>query len=132
MAAEELVFGVVTTGAESDLQTSTHLARMMVGRWGMSQRIGPVQVLPEEGDPRVAGVSEGMLDAVAEEVRALVDECYTRAKGLLQEHRWRLEALAERVLDKETLDEPEIYEAAGIQRPQIAGGAALAGQQLNQ
>lgn len=51
MAAEELVFGAVTTGAESDLQTSTHLARMMVGRWGMSERIGPVQVLPEEGDP---------------------------------------------------------------------------------
>ncbi|MGX1160476.1 ATP-dependent Zn protease [Pseudarthrobacter sp. SLBN-100] len=50
MAAEDLVFGVVTTGAESDLQTSTHLARMMVGRWGMSKRIGPVQVLPEEGD----------------------------------------------------------------------------------
>jgi cell division protease FtsH len=49
MAAEELVSGVITTGAESGLQTSTHLARMMVGRWGVSERIGPVQVLPEEG-----------------------------------------------------------------------------------
>lgn len=116
MAAEEIVFGVVTTGAESDLQTSTHLARMMVGRWGMSKRIGPVQVLPEEGDPRIAGVSEGMLDAVAEEVRVLVDQCHERALTLLEENRWRLDSLAERVLEKETLDELEIYQAAGIRR----------------
>lgn len=114
MAAEELVFGVVTTGAESDLQTSTHLARMMVGRWGMSKRIGPVQVLPEEGDPRAAGVSEGMLDTVAEEVRTLVQECHERAVSLLKENRWRLDSLAQRVLEKETLDEQEIYKAAGL------------------
>lgn len=115
MVAEELVFGVVTTGAESDLQTSTHLARMMVGRWGMSQRIGPVQVLPEEGDPRAAGVSEGMLDVVAEEVRVLVDQCHQHALALLQENRWRLDSLAQRVLEKETLDEQEIYHAAGLE-----------------
>jgi cell division protease FtsH len=131
MAAEELVFGVVTTGAESDLQTSTHLARMMVGRWGMSERIGPVQVLPEEGDPRLAGVSEGMLDAVAEEVRALVDDCHQRARQLLQEHRWRLDSLAGRVLEKETLEEQEIYEAAGIERPATADGTKPAGQRLS-
>jgi cell division protease FtsH len=116
MVAEELVFGVVTTGAESDLQTSTHLARMMVGRWGMSERIGPVQVLPEEGDPRATGVSEGMLDAVAEEVRALVDQCHERARVVLRENHWRLESLAERLLEKETLDESEIYEAARVER----------------
>lgn len=123
MAAEELVFGVVTTGAESDLQTSTHLARMMVGRWGMSARIGPVQVLPEDGDPRTAGVSEGMLDAVADEVRALVGECYQRARTLLQDHRWRLDSLAERLLEAETLDEQEIYSAAGIERTGTPDGA---------
>lgn len=115
MAAEELVFGVVTTGAESDLQNSTHIARMMVGRWGMSDRIGPVQVLPEEGDPRAAGVSEGMLDAVSEEVRALVDECYERARVVLRENQWRLESLAEQLLEKETLDQPEIYQAAHVE-----------------
>ena len=118
MAAEELVFGVVTTGAESDLQNSTHIARMMVGRWGMSERIGPVQVLPEEGDPRATGVSEGMLDAVSEEVRALVDECYERARVVLRENQWRLESLVEQLLEKETLDEPEIYEAARVERNQ--------------
>ncbi|WP_240721052.1 ATP-dependent zinc metalloprotease FtsH [Pseudarthrobacter sp. NamE2] len=117
MAAERLVFGVVTSGAESDLQTSTHLARMMVGRWGMSRGIGPVQVLPEEGDPRALGVSEGMLDLLAEETRSLVDQCYDRALSLLQENRWRLECLVEQLLARETLDEQEIYEAAGLQRP---------------
>jgi cell division protease FtsH len=61
MAAEEVVFGVVTTGSESDLQTVTGIARSMVGRWGMSERIGPVAVLPPEGDPRMFGVSEGTL-----------------------------------------------------------------------
>ncbi|MFD1211515.1 ATP-dependent zinc metalloprotease FtsH [Arthrobacter sp. GCM10027362] len=131
MAAEELVFGVVSTGAESDLQTSTQLARMMVGRWGMSERIGPVQVLPEEGDPRAAGVSEGMLDAVAEEVRTLVDQCYARARMLLGENRWRLESLVEQLLAKETLDEQEAYAVAGLERrPEAAAGAqgAEAGQ----
>ncbi|WP_457963859.1 ATP-dependent zinc metalloprotease FtsH [Arthrobacter sp. D1-29] len=127
MVAEELVFGLVTTGAESDLQTSTHLARMMVGRWGMSERIGPVQVLPEEGDPRAAGVSEGMLDAVAEEVRALVEQCHQRARTLLQENRWRLDSLAQRLLEKETLDEPEIYEAAGLQHPPANADTDAAG-----
>jgi cell division protease FtsH len=124
MAAENLVFGVVTTGAESDLQTSTHLARMMVGRWGMSKRIGPVQVLPEEGDPRAVGVSEGMLDLVAEEVRALVEQCHQRAVTLLQENRWRLDSLAQRVLEEETLDEQEIYDAAGIHRKSAPAATA--------
>lgn len=117
MAAERLVFGVVTSGAESDLQTSTNLARTMVGRWGMSPRIGPVQILPEEGDPRALGISEGMLDILAEETRALVDQCYERAMALLRENRWRLESLVEQLLAHETLDEPEIYAAAGLERP---------------
>ncbi|WP_147050749.1 ATP-dependent zinc metalloprotease FtsH, partial [Kocuria flava] len=69
MAAEEHVFGVITTGAESDLQTATGLARQMVGRWGMSPRVGPVQVYPLEGDPRQTGASEALLEAVDEEVR---------------------------------------------------------------
>ena len=68
MMAEELVFGVTSTGAESDLQTCTAIARSMVGRWGMSERVGPVSIFPPEGDPRMFGVSEGTLDVVAEEV----------------------------------------------------------------
>ena len=59
MASEQEVFDIVTTGSESDLETVTRIARSMVGRWGMSERIGTLSVLPAEGDPRMAGVSEG-------------------------------------------------------------------------
>ena len=128
MAAERLVFGVVSSGAESDLQTSTHLARMMIGRWGMSPRIGPVQILPEEGDPRTLGVSEGMLDILAQETRTLIDQCYERALTLLRENRWRLESMVEQLLARETLDEAEIYAAAGLQR---LPGTADHQQQVN-
>jgi cell division protease FtsH len=117
MAAEEEVFGVVTTGAESDLEASTRIARSMAGRWGMSQRIGPVSVLPQDADPRMAGVSDAMLDTVDDEVRRISDECYAEARRLLRENRERLDAIVARLLERETLDEPEIYAAAGIPRP---------------
>ena len=116
MAAESVVFGVVTTGAESDLETCTQIARGMVGRWGMSERLGPVSILPREGDPRMMGVSEGQLDALAEEVRVLIETCYRTAKELLTENRHRLDAIVEQLLKHETLDEPAIYAAAGIER----------------
>jgi cell division protease FtsH len=117
MAAEEEVFGVVTTGAENDLEDSTRIARAMAGRWGMSERVGPVSVLPKDADPRLAGVSDAVLDAVDEEVRRISEECYAEARRLLRENRDRLEAIVEQLLEHETLEEPEIYAAAGIPRP---------------
>jgi len=115
MAAEELVFGVVSTGAESDLLASTGIARSMVGRWGMSERLGRVSVLPPEGDPRMAGVSEATLDAVDAEVRRLVDECYRQASSVLAANRPRLEGIVQQLLEHETLDEAAAYRAAGLQ-----------------
>jgi cell division protease FtsH len=116
LAAEDLVFGVTTTGAENDLEHATRIARSMVGRWGMSDQMGPVSVLPQEGDPRMAGVSDSLLDAVDHEVRRIIDECYQEAERLLEENRRRLDNIAERLLIHETLDEPDIYAAAGIER----------------
>jgi cell division protease FtsH len=117
MAAEQEVFDIVTTGAESDLEMVTRIARSMVGRWGMSERIGTLSVLPAEGDPRLAGISEGLLDAVDEEVRRITDECYGEARRLIRENRGRLDAIVAQLLVRESLDEPEIYAAAGIPRP---------------
>jgi len=123
MAAEELVLGVVSTGAESDLQTCTGIARSMVGRWGMSERVGRVAVLPPEGDPRMFGVSEATLDAVDAEVHRLVDECYRQATALLTSNRRRLDRLVAQLLEHETLDEAAAYEAAGLGRePAVAPG----------
>jgi cell division protease FtsH len=117
MAAEHEVFDLVTTGAESDLETVTRIARSMVGRWGMSERIGRLSVLPADGDPRMAGVSEGLLDAVDEEVRRITDECYEEARRLLRENRDKLDAIVVQLLEHESLDEADIYAAAGLPRP---------------
>jgi cell division protease FtsH len=119
MASEQEVFDIVTTGSESDLEMVTRIARSMVGRWGMSERIGTLSVLPAEGDPRMAGISDGLLDAVDEEVRRITDECYAEARRLLRENRAKLDAIVDQLLAHESLDEPEIYAAAGIARPAV-------------
>jgi len=121
-AAEQEVFDVVSTGAESDLEIVTRIARSMVGRWGMSDRVGAVSVLPAEGDPRLAGISDSMLNAVDEEVRRIVDECYAEARRLLRTNREKLDAIVKELLVHETLDEPDVYAAAGIARPPSEGG----------
>ncbi|GAA1592932.1 ATP-dependent zinc metalloprotease FtsH [Actinomadura kijaniata] len=122
MAAEELVFGVVTTGAESDLEQVTRIARGMVGRWGMSGRVGPLSVLPPDGaDPMAQYASPGTLDVVDEEARRIVEECYAEALRMLRDNRDRLESLATTLLERETLDEEDAYRAAGIpRRPDLA------------
>ena len=124
MAAEQEVFNIVTTGAENDLEMVTRIARSMVGRWGMSERIGTLSVLPAEGDPRMAGISDGLLDAVDEEVRRITDECYAEARQLLRENRDKLDAIVVQLLARESLDEPEIYAAAGIARPAVTPAPA--------
>jgi cell division protease FtsH len=126
MAAEEEVFGVVTTGAESDLESATKIARAMAGRWGMSERVGPVSVLPQDVDPRMAGVSDAMLDTVDDEVRRISDECFAEARRLLRENRDRLDAIAAQLLEHETLDEPHVYAAAGLPRPAGPSGPVRA------
>jgi cell division protease FtsH len=79
-----------------------------------------VSVLPAEGDPRMAGVSDALLDAVDEEVHRIADECLAEARRLLKENRGRLDAIVEQLLARETLDEAEVYAAAGIPRASAA------------
>ncbi len=86
----------------------------------MSERVGRISVLPKDADPRMAGVSESLLDAVDEEVRRISDDCYAEARRLLRQNRDKLDAIVERLLEKETLDEAEVYAAAGIPRPSTA------------
>ena len=119
-AAEELVYGDVTSGAESDLEQATHLAREMVGRWGMSKAVGLVSVLPrgDEAAFVLAGgarqVSERTRELVDDEVRRITDECYAEARSALSAERQRLDSLAEALLERETLDELDAYRAAGL------------------
>src|SRR5579864_4847521 len=117
-AAEEVVYGKITTGAESDIQILTQIARSMVGRWGMSDKVGPVAVLPSDGQgPLLPGVSETspqMQWLIDEEVRTLVDDAHEVVTQRLGDHRDQLETLTRALLEAETLDAPEAYAAAGV------------------
>jgi len=130
--AEEIVFGQISTGAESDIEQLTGLARQMVGRWGMSDALGPISVIPRDGSvpffPGAAEVSPETQRLLDDEVRRIVAEARDEVVTLLTENRTRLDALASALLDHETLDEDDAYAAAGITRPQAtpAGDLAMA------
>ena len=119
-AAEEVVYGETSTGAESDIQQLTEIARQMVGRWGMSSAIGPIAVLPRDGSgpllPGVAEVSPDTQKLLDDEVRRIVDEAHQEVVSLLEQNRDKLDSLATALLEHETLDEDDAYAAAGVHR----------------
>jgi cell division protease FtsH len=133
-AAEELVYGEYTTGAEADLQYVTRMARSMVGRWGMSEAVGPLSVLPPPGSEGFASAGELLADETRKlfdgEVRRIVDDAYERATALLHEHRPQLDALVAALLERETLDEADAYRIAGIERPQVSANGAGPAQEV--
>ena len=110
----------MTTGAESDIQQVTQIARGMVARWGMSEAIGFVAVQSANGSgpllPGVDEVSESTQELVDREVRRIVDAARDEVRELLGGERDKLDALAEALLEDETLDEADAYAAAGIER----------------
>jgi cell division protease FtsH len=121
-AAEEIVYGSRTTGAESDIEQATQLARSMVTRWGMSDKLGMVQLAPREnrylggalglgGDRPFSEETARVVDA---EVQRIIGECHESAKRLLVEHRRALDALVAALLQRETLGEQEILEVTGL------------------
>jgi cell division protease FtsH len=115
--AEEVVYGSITTGAESDIEQLTRIARHMVGRWGMSDKFGPVTLLPRDDTERFPGTSEVSPQTEAgidEEVKQLVDDAHRVVTALLTEHRSQLDSLAAALLKAETLDAPAAYAAAMV------------------
>ncbi len=116
--AEETVYRDVTTGAESDLQQLTQIARSMVGRWGMSEKLGPRTLLPSDGQgPLLPGASETSPQTqwlIDEEVGRIVDDAHAEVTQLLTERREQLDNLSHALLEAETLDGPDAYAAAGV------------------
>jgi len=116
--AEEVVYGKITTGAESDLEQLTEIARQMVGRWGMSDKIGPRTLLPRDGQgPLLTGAGEASPQTqwlIDEEVHRIVEDAHAEVTQLLTEHREQLDSLADALLEAETLDAPEAYAAADV------------------
>jgi cell division protease FtsH len=121
-AAEEVVYGTKTTGAENDIEQATQMARNMVTRWGMSDALGMVQLAPRGnaflGGPAGFGgekpFSEQTAALIDAEVQRIINDCHEEAKRLLREHRAALDALVAALLRKETLSEEEILEATGL------------------
>jgi cell division protease FtsH len=122
-AAEEVVYGGRTTGAENDIQQATDLARQMVTRWGMSEKLGPVTLSPRD-DPFLRGdsfpglggkpYSEATAKTVDDEVERILQECYADGVRLLTENRDALDRLARALLEQETLDEQEILQVTQL------------------
>jgi cell division protease FtsH len=119
--AEEVVYGEITTGAESDIQQLTQIARQMIGRWGMSDKLGPLTLLPADGQgPLLPGASETSPQTqwlIDQEVQRLVDHLHAEVTELLSSHRAQLESLTQALLVAETLDAPAAYAAAGVPTP---------------
>ena len=113
--AEELVIGQLTTGSGNDIERATKIARKMVCEWGMSDRLGPLNYGKNE-EPIFLGreithnrdFSEQTAQGIDEELKDLIDRCYTRAKGLVSKHITSLHAVANALLEKEVLDGQEI------------------------
>ena len=122
-AAEQVVYDEVTTGAESDIQNLTQVARGMVGRWGMSEAIGPLAVTDGRADgallPGAATPAPETQKLVDDETRRIVEEAEAEVIELLRRERARLDSLAEALLEKETLEQAEAYEVAGVEQPKF-------------
>ena len=116
--AEEVVYGTITSGAEADIQQLTQIARQMVGRWGMSEAIGPIAVIQSDGQgpllPGISETSQATQRLVDEEVHRLVEGAHEEVTHLLVDHREQLESLAQALLKAETLDALDAYAAAGV------------------
>ncbi|MER7835197.1 ATP-dependent zinc metalloprotease FtsH [Streptomyces sp. NPDC096040] len=117
MAAEHVVYDVITTGSESDLEQVTNIARGMVSRWGMSEEVGRLSALPNDVQQAYGlAAAPQTLDVIDTEMRRIVDECYEEACRKLRDHRDQLDALAQALLERETLEEADAYRIAGITR----------------
>ena len=120
-AAEEVVYGTRTTGAESDIEQATAIARQMVTRWGMSEALGMVQLAPRQNNWAGFagfGTSKPYSDETARlidsEVARIINDCHDEAKRLLLEHRRELDQLVAALMKQESLDEKEILDVTAL------------------
>jgi cell division protease FtsH len=114
-AAERLIYGVVSTGAENDLLQVTRIAQQMVVRWGMSPKVGPLNYSSEDGTAfQQKPYGEATAQLIDDEVRRITEECLADAEKLLAEHRAQLDALAKALLKNDSLDEGEVLQVTGI------------------
>jgi len=124
--AEELVFGgdAVTTGASNDIERATDIARNMITRWGLSERLGPLTYTEDEGEVFLGrsvtqhkNMSDVTAHAIDEEIRSLIDTCYQQAETILQDNIDKLHKMAEALVRFETIDEHQIKDIMAGKEP---------------
>jgi cell division protease FtsH len=124
--AEELIFGAdaVTTGAANDIERATEIARSMVTKWGLSERLGPLTYSEEDGEiffgrsvTQHKQMSDVTAHAIDEEIRAFIDTAYQRAEDILRTHIDKLHSMADALMRYETIDERQIKEIMAGREP---------------
>ncbi len=129
--AEELIFGAdaVTTGASNDIERATELARNMVTKWGLSDRLGPLTYTEEAGEVFLGRsvtqhkqVSDETAHAIDEEVRRVIETNYKRASEILETNLDKLHAMAEALIKYETIDDDQIKDIMAGLQPQPPEG----------
>jgi cell division protease FtsH len=143
--AEEIIFGAdaVTTGASNDIERATDLARNMVTKWGLSDRLGPLTYSDESGEvflgrsvTQTKQISDETAHAIDQEVRRVIESNYQRARGILETHLDKLHAMADALVKFETIDDGQIKEImdgrpptppAGWDDPVSSGPSGTAG-----
>jgi cell division protease FtsH len=129
--AEEIVFGPesVTTGASNDIERATELARNMVTKWGLSQRLGTLTYAEDDGEVFLGRsvtqhkqVGDKTRDAIDEEIRRLIDDNYERARNILNTNLERLHVMADALMRFETIDEQQIHDIMEGRKPRAPQG----------
>jgi cell division protease FtsH len=124
--AEELIFGpdYVTTGASNDIERATEIARNMVTKWGLSDRLGPLTYSEDDGEiflgrsvTRHKQVSDVTAHVIDEEIRSILDACYEDAKEILSTNESTLHLMAETLMKYETIDETQISDIMAGREP---------------
>jgi len=124
--AEEIVFGpdAVTTGASNDIQRTTEIARNMVTKWGLSEKMGPLTYMEEEGEvflghsvSQTKHISDETAHIIDEEIRAIIDRNYKRAEDILKSNRDKLDLMADALMKYETIDQQQIKDIMEGRQP---------------
>ncbi|MFZ9967491.1 MAG: ATP-dependent metalloprotease, partial [Steroidobacteraceae bacterium] len=129
--AEEIVFGAeaVTTGASNDIERATELARNMVTKWGLSERLGTLTYAEDDGEVFLGRsvtqhkqVGDRTRDVIDEEIRRLIDDNYQRARDILSSSMEKLHVMAEALIRYETIDEQQIKDIMDGRQPNPPAG----------
>ena len=125
--AEEMTLGIegVTTGASNDIQRATEMARNMVTKWGLSEKLGPLTYAEDDGEVFLGRSAASSSKAhsgetakvIDEEIKRIIDECYARARQILEENRDKLELMKDALLEYETIDADQISDIMAGHKP---------------